>query len=261
MPKNEQILFTRTDLLQAIMLLTRIPVPPGLIGRGPSDTNRDISASAWAWPLVGAGLGFIAGIIGLIVAGFGAGPGLSAGLTLAAYMMMTGALHEDGLADTFDGLWGGQTKTRRLEIMKDSHVGTYGVLALCLSVLLRWSALVVLIQSGWFLAALMAAAALSRAPMAVLIATMPNARGEGLAQTTGRPEQRTIFAMLAISVALGLMLIGWNIIEILFWITIVSIALASAAKNKISGQTGDILGASQQLAEITALAVLAATLG
>ncbi len=259
MPKNEQTLFVSTDFLQAVALLTRIRVPSGLFDNN-SDLDRDISASAWAWPLVGAGLGFIAGIIGLIAAGFGAAPSLSAGLTLASYMMMTGALHEDGLADTFDGLWGGNDKARRLEIMKDSHVGTYGVLALCLSVLLRWSALAALMHAGWFLAPVMAAAALSRAPMAVLIATMPNARGEGLAQATGRPKQHTIFAMLAVALVLGLVLVGWNVVEITFWMAIISIALASIAKNKIGGQTGDILGASQQLSEIAALAVLAAIL-
>ncbi len=73
--------------------------------------------------------------------GLGLGSGIVAAMVLAAQAMITGAMHEDGLADTADGLWGGWDKARRLEIMKDSHIGTYGVMALILTVLVRWSAL------------------------------------------------------------------------------------------------------------------------
>lgn len=257
MPKNEQKLISTVDFFHALALLTRIPTPWTNLHHS-TEAGRTFAASAWSWPIIGAALGLLAGLIGVIATGFGVHAGISAGLVLAAYMMLTGALHEDGLADTFDGLWGGHDTARRLEIMKDSHIGTYGVLALCLSVILRWTALTTLIHSGWILAPLMAAALLSRVPMAVLMAKLPNARDEGLAHITGRPSRATLFAMIGIALALGLCLIGWQVFQIAFWIALVSIALGVVAKNKIGGQTGDILGASQQLAEVTALAALVA---
>ena len=192
MPENDKVLISGADISQAIGLLSRLPMR-----LAPRDENRSIAASAWAWPLVGAGLGLLAGLCGLIITAFGAGPGIAAGVTLAATMMLTGALHEDGLADTADGLWGGQDRDRRLEIMKDSRVGTYGVLALCLSTLIRWSALTALFQVGWILAPLIAVGALSRLPMAMILANLPNARGAGLAASTGQPEGQTIAIAIA----------------------------------------------------------------
>ena len=254
MPENDKVLISGADISQAIGLLSRLPMR-----LAPRDENRSIAASAWAWPLVGAGLGLLAGLCGLIITAFGAGPGIAAGVTLAATMMLTGALHEDGLADTADGLWGGQDRDRRLEIMKDSRVGTYGVLALCLSTLIRWSALTALFQVGWILAPLIAVGALSRLPMAMILANLPNARGAGLAASTGQPEGQTIAIAIAITLSVGLLFIGWNAIPALFWVAIATIALAALAKSKIGGQTGDILGASHQLAEIAVLASLTAS--
>lgn len=253
MPKTDTKLVTRSDLIRAVQLLSRLPLraPPG-------DSTRPIAASAWAWPLIGGLIGLLAGLTGLVVAGLGAGPGIAAGATLAAMMMLTGALHEDGLADSADGLWGGHDKARRLEIMRDSRVGSYGVLALGLSLILRWSALVALMQAGWFLAPVIAIAMLSRVPMVVLIAALPNARSQGLAASAGQPERPTILLAIVIALIAGLVLVGWSVVVVAFWISLSAIAIAALAKAKIDGQTGDILGASQQVAEIAALAALAA---
>ncbi|MCP5036985.1 MAG: adenosylcobinamide-GDP ribazoletransferase [Rhodobacteraceae bacterium] len=253
MRENDKSLIIAADLSHAIGLLTRLPLRPV-----PFDETRPIAASAWAWPLIGAGLGLIGGLIGLVLASMGAGPGICAGVTLAAMMMLTGALHEDGLADSVDGLWGGQETSRRLEIMKDSRVGSYGVLALTLSVLLRWSALATLFHAGWVLAPLIAVGALSRLPMTILMASLPNARTSGLAVSTGRPESQTIVLGAAIALIGSLFIIGSAVIPVAFWIALITIPMAVLAKAKIGGQTGDILGASQQLAEIAALASLAA---
>ena len=108
-------------------------------------------------------------------------------------MITTGAMHEDGLADTVDGLWGGWTRDRRLEIMKDSHIGTYGVLALIVSAGLRWSVLAGLLTLG--AGPVVAIAVLSRASMPALMAALPNARGDGLAHKVGAPPP----AVLALS--------------------------------------------------------------
>jgi hypothetical protein len=134
------------------------------------------------------GRGGLAALAGGLALALGVAPGAAAAVAVGTQAMVTGALHEDGLADSADGLWGGWDKTRRLAIMKDSHIGTYGVLALILVMLLRWTALAALFAQGTPWAALIAAGALSRAPMAVLMAALPNARGTGLSHSVGRPD-------------------------------------------------------------------------
>lgn len=237
-----------SDISEALALLTRLPVP-GSGTRG--------AAAAWAWPLAGVVVALVAGTLGVLALRLGLPPGPAAALVLALQIAVTGGLHEDGLADSADGLWGGHDRTRRLEIMKDSHIGSYGVLALGLSLLARWSALSLLIDAGWVFAPLIATAALSRAPMAALMAALPNARGAGLSEHVGRPGRDT--ALLACAVALGVagVATGWAVLATVPWIVLATLGLAAVAKAKIGGQTGDILGASQQLAEITALAAFA----
>ncbi|MEM6390903.1 MAG: adenosylcobinamide-GDP ribazoletransferase, partial [Pseudomonadota bacterium] len=126
MATNDRITAWRDDLALAAMLLTRLPVPINV-----SDPGRS-AASCWAWPLIGAALG--AATMGLAALAMAAGlsAGFAAALAMAGFALMTGALHEDGLADTADGLWGGRTPERRLEIMRDSRIGAYGVVALIL---------------------------------------------------------------------------------------------------------------------------------
>src|SRR6056297_3491159 len=117
----------RSDLVSAAMLLTRLPV------RG-MPTARAADA-AWAWPLVGLAVGLPAGVVGMAVAAAGLPGGLAAAAALTVSIVLTGALHEDGLADCADGFWGGFDRARRLEIMRDSAIGSYGVLALGLSLI------------------------------------------------------------------------------------------------------------------------------
>ncbi len=224
------------DIALALALLTRLPVrlAHGAATRG--------AAAAWAWPLAGAIVGGLAALGGSIALALGLPTGVVAGIVLAAGIVLTGALHEDGLADCADGFWGGWDRARRLEIMKDSHIGSYGVLALGLSLILRWSALSALIAAGHLWGPIIAAAALSRVPMTGVMHALPNARGSGLSQSTGRPAQggAVIAAVLAAALA--------------------GLAAAAIARARIGGQTGDVLGATQQLAEIAALAALAAVL-
>ncbi len=251
MSNRDTKVFAGSDIGLALSLLSRLPVKLSL-----ADPDRTMAQSAWVWPLVGGVVGLLAGLAGLLAQFLGAGPGMSAGVTLAVMVMATGALHEDGLADSADGLWGGSDKTRRLDIMKDSHIGSYGVLALTLTTVLRWSLLVSLYQSGWVLAPIIAAAILSRVPMVVLLSTLPNARGSGLSAKTGRPDTPTMFAAIAIAALIGLVLTGTTLLAVLVWVSLTTIALAYVAKAKIGGQTGDILGASQVLAELAALTCL-----
>lgn len=238
-----------SDLLSAFALLSRLPVPNH---RGTG------AASAWAWPLVGAVLGALGATLAAGAQWLGVTPGVTAALVLGLGAMLTGGLHEDGLSDTADGLYGGWTRERRLEIMKDSRVGSYGVLALVLVTLPRWSALTALLVYGAYGPALIAAGAMSRAPMALVMSLLPNARGEGLSHATGRPSPITALTGLALAVAITTVLTGWGAIPVTFVALGVTLWLALSALRRIGGQTGDILGATQQLAEVACLAVLSA---
>ena len=240
-----------SDLLSAFALLSRLPLPNHQ-GTG--------AASAWAWPLVGAVLGGLGAALASAALWLGVTPGVTAALVLAFSAMLTGGLHEDGLSDTADGLYGGWTKARRLEIMKDSRVGSYGVLALVLVTLARWSALTALLVFGGHWAALVATGALSRAPMAMIMALLPNARGEGFSHATGRPSQTAALVALGLATALAALLVGWTALPMAAAALGAGVLLSVSALRRIGGQTGDILGASQQLAEVACLAVLSARL-
>ncbi|MFN3972446.1 MAG: adenosylcobinamide-GDP ribazoletransferase [Gemmobacter sp.] len=239
-----------SDLAEAAALLTRLPVP---------DHAPRGAATAWAWPVVGALIGAVLGAVGWATQGAGLPAGVTAALLLGTQAMLTGALHEDGLSDTADGLYGGRDRARRLEIMKDSRVGSYGVLALILVTLVRWSALSTLVGTGALLPALIAAGALSRAPMAAVMAALPNARGTGLSHATGRPNRRTAALAAGLALALSLVLTGPTGLALAVGAALAAAWVALTARARIGGQTGDILGATQQLAEAAVL-TLAATL-
>ncbi|MEH7827563.1 adenosylcobinamide-GDP ribazoletransferase [Gemmobacter denitrificans] len=239
------------DLRAGLGLLSRLPLPP--LSDWPNPP------AVWAWPLAGLVLGALALAGGAAALAFGLSPGLAAALMLMLGTVMTGAMHEDGLADSCDGLWGGWDRDRRLAIMKDSHIGSYGVMGLVLVTLARWSALSALLAVGHWGAAL-AAAAISRAPMAVLMAALPNARGGGLSASVGRPSQDAAAAACGVALLAGLICTGWVALAMAAAATVVGWLLARIALRKIGGQTGDILGATQQLTELAALACATALL-
>ncbi len=249
--KNDAPLATPADPVEALALLTRLPVM--------SDFTRGARA-AWAWPLVGVVVALIAGSVGWLALALHIPAPAVAALVIATQIAVIGALHEDGLADTADGLWGGLDAVRRLEIMKDSHIGSYGVLALILALILRWTALTALIGAGGLFAPLIAAGALSRVPMALLMAALPNARGSGLSNNFGAPPRDTVLLAILTALVIGFLAIGWSVLALAVWGALATAALAQIARAKIGGQTGDILGASQQIVEITALLALASWL-
>ncbi|TGD43682.1 adenosylcobinamide-GDP ribazoletransferase [Pseudotabrizicola sediminis] len=236
-------------MASAFGLLSRLPFP---------QTRHHRPAACWAWPLVGLVVGAMAAVAGWGAMAIGLPVGLAAALVLAVGAMTTGALHEDGLADTADGLFGGWTRDRRLEIMKDSHIGSYGTLALLLVTLAAWSALTALLAAGAF-PAIVAAAVMSRAPMAVIMAVLPHARADGLSRTVGRPSG--LAALCAVAVA---MLITGPLGLVAGVMSgaaaVAALMVALFAKARIGGQTGDILGASQQMAGLAALSAAAAML-
>ncbi|MDF1718336.1 MAG: adenosylcobinamide-GDP ribazoletransferase [Antarcticimicrobium sp.] len=240
------------DIAVALALLTRLPLP-----HLPAAALADQARSAWAWPLAGLAVAAPACLLGALAIGAGLPATISAGLVLVTQAMLSGAMHEDGLADSADGLWGGMTRERRLEIMRDSRIGSYGVLALILSAGLRWAALTGLIAAGAW-GAVLAAAVLSRAGMPALMAALPHARTDGLSHGVGRPGPGPVRGAVALAVALALVCTGWSALAAALCAALAVICVGMQARAQLGGQTGDILGAAQQIAEIAALLALLA---
>lgn len=234
------------DAGAALMLLSRISVPAAL-------SSMRGARSAWAWPLVGAFLAALAWAAGAAALLLGLPPVLAAGFALVAGTVLTGALHEDGLADCADGFWGGGTRARRLEILRDSRIGSYGVIALVLALGMRWAALTLLFEAGHAAAALLAAGMLSRAGMAALMWRLPFAREDGLAVRVGRPPGATAAIGCLVAVAGAVLVLGNAGIGAAAAALLATAGVAALARAKLGGQTGDVLGTAQQAAEIAAL--------
>lgn len=220
-------------------------------------------------------LGRIAPVLPLASLAIGLGPALllallgwlrlpqlfAASLACLAYVLATGAMAEDALADAADGLGGGATPERRLEIMKDSRHGTYGVAALCLMLILRVTALAGLVGAGiWWAAAMwLAATVLARSAALWLPLALPAARADGLAAAAGGLD-RTSFAIglgLAAIVAVALGLWPAGLIGLALALLLAALAVAGWAalcRRLVGGQTGDLIGALQALVEIAVLA-------
>ncbi len=238
--------FELHDIAAAFSLLTRLPVPVNHARAGARGAD-----AAWAFPLVGAALGLLAGLLGWALLALGVAPAMAAVFIIALQVTMTGAMHEDGLADMADGL-GGFTQERRLEIMKDSRIGTYGAIALVLALLARQAGLSTLAAADLPLT-LAALGAGSRALMVATMAWLPNARAGGLSAHAGKPEA---WPALLIGLTACLLAFGWSGFALFSGMALAVAIIALIAKARFGGQTGDILGASQQSAEIAGLALL-----
>ena len=233
------------DVAACLGFYTRLPLPAFQM------PAHDFAAAQWAAPLAGLLVGAICSAVVIGAEMLGLPTTIVAALALAAGTLVTGGLHEDGLADVADGFGGGSTPEKKLAIMKDSRIGSYGVAALILSFLLRWSALVAL---GFVaIPVLLLAHAASRALMPALMRFSPPARENGLSAGAGRPGPGTVFVALAIGAALlflfdpGFALVAAPLLALaLFFIKWL-------AEKQIGGQTGDVLGALQQLAETIVL--------
>lgn len=234
------------------MFLTRIPT-----GWIEELESHDLAKASWAFPVVGLVVGSIAGAALYGAAAGDLSPLGCAFIALCVQAFITGALHEDGLADVADGL-GGHNKDSILEIMRDSRIGSYGVLALIFSVGIRATALASVAGPGVAWGALTAAACISRGALPILMYAMPSARADGLSVNAGRPSVQgaaiaitvgviALFALLSFSAALVAIVIGMPLVGVLiYW-----------AQRRLGGQTGDVLGAAQQLIEIAVLVAAA----
>lgn len=235
------------DILAALNLLTRLPVPQ------PDWETVQTARAAWAYPLVGLVAAMPSIALGYLAWTIGFGPMVTAAIMLIAQTFVTGAMHEDGLADCVDGFWGGWEKDRRLEIMRDSHIGAYGVLALVAVFALKWSALSTLLTAGqpiWIWAVL---GVMSRGTMVWIMGALPHARDDGLSVKTGRPPIASVYVALGLSVLAAVAAPGFSVFALCLGGAIGAIAVGGLARIKIGGQTGDVLGATQQVSEVCLL--------
>jgi adenosylcobinamide-GDP ribazoletransferase len=242
------------DLKIGLIFLSRLP----LAHQEPIEKGQ-LAQALWTAPIVGVGVGLVgAGVYGLAQA-LHVPPLPAAALAVAATVIVTGGLHEDGLADVADGFGGGATRERKLEIMRDSRIGSYGVCALILSFGLRWSALAT-IANPWAVAlALCAAHTAARAGLPAFMSQVAPARPDGLSASAGSPPGRSVAIAFAVGIlALVLALGPGKALVSLILLALSGLMLARLAIRQIGGQTGDILGAFEQTGEILILLVAAA---
>ncbi len=240
------------ELRLAARFLTRLPVLT-LEFTG----HTSLAAASWAFPVVGLGVGIIGAAVLGIAHWLSVPAEVSAALALAAMTITTGALHEDGLADTADGFGLTGDTERRLAAMRDVRTGAFGITALILIFTVRWSALGVLGMDGS--PALIAAATISRGVLPYVMYAVPNARSDGLSAGAGRPELRLALWALVITAIVSLFAFGFGgAIAALAVAGLITAGLAMLARRLIGGQTGDVLGAIQQIAEAGVLVTAAA---
>jgi adenosylcobinamide-GDP ribazoletransferase len=249
------------ETAQCLRFYSRLPVP-ALPWEDDPHALPDFSRMTRMLPLAGVVLGIVGALAFALPYLLGLGSFVSGAFAVAALTFATGAFHEDGLADTFDAFGGGATRERKLEIRKDSPIGTFGGAALMLGLVLRIALLAALADAlglAATMAALVAAAALSRTFALLPLTLLEPARQDGASAAVGRPSCPTFMLAcalaLAIFVALGLagghgpggITLATALAFACCWV------LTRWSQVSIGGQTGDVAGAAQQFAEVAAL--------
>lgn len=248
----------RTDLIAAFALLTRLPVARFTpLGQPP-----DLARCVWAFPIVGLAVNGAGGLVYWLAHRIGMPPLLAAAWTLAATTILTGGFHEDGLADTADGFGGGTTPARKLDIMRDSRIGSYGALALLLSVLVRVTAIAALGRPALITTALILAGMLGRSAMLLPLLMLKPARDNGMGASMGPP--RAMSTSLGLGVAVFASFLSLPALPATAAIVSgfgTALLLTRLANNQIRGHTGDVLGACEVATECVVLTVIATGLG
>jgi adenosylcobinamide-GDP ribazoletransferase len=242
------------DFKMAMGFLTRLPVPH------PDGELANFARAYRMFPVVGALIGAAIGLFCLALRQFGVPDLVAAALALGAGALLTGALHEDGVADLADGFGGGRDSEAKLAIMRDSRLGTYGAMALLVSFATRLAALAA-IPDGYVVQSLIAAHALARGVLPSVAANLPYARLDGLARNGGQPDATAAAIAGALALVIALVSLGWTDA---LWSAIAAgvsgFVVARLALRQIGGQTGDVLGGAEQVAETAILVLLAARL-
>lgn len=257
---SRRILAPFDQIIVATAFCTRLPLP--------HRHHAKLQHALWALPVPGALVGFVSGAALWAVMELDLSSWIAAILALMVSAILTGALHEDGLADVADGFWGGATPERRIEIMRDSRIGAYGVLALVLTTSLKialiaeiadfWGA-----QPVWMM--FIAIHAIARSGLSAAMAVMPMASQEGVAVYAGRPS--VLSGLIALILGIAVAWLSLNVTPIwmpavLAGVAVSVLALVSLiAYRKIGGITGDVLGAGEQGGEVACWMALAILIG
>ena len=238
------------ELASAFTLLTRLPVHRLSL---PRLTVQ--SQAVWAYPVVGAAVGGIGGLVYWFSHWLSCPPALAALTTLIVMIVVTGAIHEDGLADFADGL-AGDSKERSLSIMRDHQSGTYGIIALVMAFAIRATAIALFAEPRSVMAALIAAGAVSRLSAVLIMTVLPPVRKDGLSASLGRPTAGLAAIALGLGFVIAWLLLSFRVALLLILTAVFStMAIGRIALVRLGGQTGDVLGASSQVCECLALIV------
>jgi len=240
------------DLRIGISLCTRLPV-----GSTESVGDGDVARASWTFPIAGLLVGLAGALVYGIAIRVNVAAQPAAALALATTLLLTGAMHEDGLADTADSL-GGSSRERKLAIMRDSRVGTFGACALAISLLLRWSTLADIAEPRFVAVALICAHVTARACMPAFMHLVAPARSDGLSSGAGQPPFASVVTALLLGIASLLLAFGLTgAMVTLLLLLLIALVLARLAIRQFGGQTGDVLGALEQVCEAAILLVAA----
>ena len=247
------------DTLLALRFFTRLPIPNWFSKE--QDQTPKLNEAIIAFPIAGLLIGVVPAVVWYVASQF-LFPYLAAALAVFIGTLITGALHEDGLADCADGLGATHDKKRALEIMRDSTIGTYGTVALIFSFIFRISALASLsVVNG--LIAILIAHTVARTAMTIAIYSAKYIRASGLGDAVSEGTEKNRFlitlattllitALLPMGVGVAGALVAYILALFAAW------AILQFIKSRLGGYTGDGLGAMEQIAEITVLTTLAA---
>ena len=260
----------------AWMFLTRIPLPSWWnkseviedADNSETDEKADkgkgmipLSNTVRAWPVVGLAVGALSGGALWSAANLGLHPLAASFVAMIVAALITGAIHEDGLADVADGFGGGNTRANKLRIMRDSQIGTFGVMSLLLMIGFKAGAMAGFNAPGFAAAAVLSAHVLSRSFLPMLMIALPPARRNGLGQGAGIPKTENAVMAAAIGVLIAILTLGIGPGLVASGLAGLGVASVGAiAQRQIQGFTGDVLGAAQQVSEALVLAGVAIAL-
>lgn len=239
------------DFRTTLGFFTRLPVGRAPVG---SQAQGNLAAAARAFPLAGLAVGLIGAFVYLGAVKIGLSGLLAALLAVAATGALTGALHEDGLADVADGLGVRGDHDRKLAVMKESHIGSFGTLALIFATAIKVAALAALGTPELVAGALIATHALSRSVLPLAMRSLPLARPGGLGDHAGKPSAEGVYWSLGLGLASALFSVYLPAALVALVAAVAAaVLIGKLAERQFGGYTGDVLGAIEQVAEIAIL--------